>query len=407
MRHRIRKNFLRPAAEESEFERRRSKKRRGGLRLLVRVMIVCVALFALFVVSLNWKDIAPDNFVAWVEDVINGTTGGSYPVSLTGDNVADMRQAGGNLVMLTDTATVYYNESGGESVRRTCSYAQPLMKVNDKYVLLLETGGHRFRLETRSDSELEHTLEGKITTGNVSKKGDVAVVTEATQSHLSEVIVFSAKGETRYQWLSSDWLVIDCAFSSDGNSLAVTACATKEGSLQSTLLVFDLRSAETQPKQYHAESVLYTSVTYTESGTVIAIGDKHCRFVNPTGTLDATVSYDENEIIGHAFGENDIAVALRGYGTQDSCTVRVFSSSGDQKATHAVAGDFRDIGLYGDGFLVLTDRNLYDLKDADILHTKAVEADSLMTGAVGKTPLVLGLTELNKIEWDDTSSKKE
>lgn len=400
MRHRIQKNFLRPAEQEQDtFKQKRSRKRRGGLRMLVRVMIVLVALAALIALAVNWKDLAPDSFVAWVEDVVGGTTGGSYPVSLDGDNVADMQEVGGNLVMLTDTATVYYNEHGGESLRRTCSYAKPLLRVNDKYVLLLETGGYRFRLETRSDVELEHTVGGKIVTGAVSSKGDVATVLESTQSHLSEILVFSAKGKERYQWLSSDWLVLDCAFSSDGNSLAVTACKTVNGSMQSTLLVFNLRRADAVPTQYLADGTLYTRVSYTDSGTVIAIGDTHCRFVNPTGSLDAEFDMSDRRIAGVAFGDNLVAVASNAYGTQNAATVQIFSSSGDLRASHTVDGEFRDLCVSGSHVLALTDRCLYEFNDANVLHQQDVAADSLMTGTVVGHTVVLGLAELTDITW--------
>lgn len=401
MRHRIQKNYLRPADDEehASASRKRTKKRGGGLRMLVRVMLVLVALAAFIALMINWKDLAPDSFVAWVEDVVGGTTGGTYPVSITGDNVVDMQEVGGNLVMLTDTATVYYNEHGGESVRRTCSFARPLLRVNDKYVLLLETGGYRFRLETRSDVELEHTLSGKIVTGAVSAKGDTAVVLEATQSHLSEVLVFSAKGKERYQWLSSDWTALDCAFSADGNSLAVTACKTQSGSMQSTVLVFDLRSADTQPKQYLADSTLYTSVSYTDSGTVVAIGDTHCRFVNPTGSLDARFDISGSKLAGITFGDNLIAVATSTYGTQNAYTVHIFSASGDLRASHTVEGDFRDLSTIGDRVLALTDQYIYELDGTAVAHQQEVEADSLMTGTVVGHVVVLGLTELNEIIW--------
>ena len=108
MRHRIQKNYPRPADDEehASASRKRTKKRGGGLRMLVRVMLVLVALAAFIALMINWKDLAPDSFVAWVEDVVGGTTGGTYPVSITGDNVVDMQEVGGNLVMLTPPPSI-------------------------------------------------------------------------------------------------------------------------------------------------------------------------------------------------------------------------------------------------------------------------------------------------------------
>ncbi len=403
MSRRTYKDFSKPA-EEGTTEKRRRKKKNSGWKLLVRFMILCVALLCLYAAVLNWKSIAPDSFVAWVDDLVDGTTGGSWPVSMTGDTVFGMEEAGANLVMVTDTAVKYYNSTGGESVKRTCAYASPMLRVTDKYVLLLETGGNRYRLETRSQIEKEQTVTGKIYTGAVSAKGDVAIVTDSSHSHVSEVTVYARSGDQRYQWLSAEWLVMDVSFSRDGNTLAVVGCRAQNGAMQSAILVFDLRGKEEQPVQYIADGVLYSRVQYMRSGTVAAIGDAQMRFVNPTGTLDTAVSYADVELIGFAFGSNELALVTRPYGSQDGGTATIYSASGDVRATQEFEGEFRDVAVRNNGFLVLSDEYLYDI-DNQGLHDRApVSADCLMAGAVEGKALVLGLTQLAGAQWESKAT---
>jgi len=400
MRGRIRKNFRRPADPDQENQPvKRSKKRRGGLRLIVRLSIVAAILLAVFALLANWKELSPDSFVAWVEDVLGGTTGGSWPVSLTGDNVSDMEEVGGNLVLMTDTASVYYNKSGGESLRRTCSYAKPLLRTAGRYAVVLETGGKRYRLETRSDIELEKTIDGKIVTGTVSKKGDVAVVTETTQSHLSSVIVFSKEGTQRYQWSTSEWLAMDVSFSADGNSLSVVGCRARNGEMQSTLLVFDIRHQDAQPRQYTADGTLYARVKYMDNGSVVAVGNTHVRFVNPTGELDKIVENTGMEIVGYTFGDNSAACAMRPYGSQENGTLYIYSSNGDEQFKQAYEGEFRDVCVSEGNYLMLTNRFAYEMSANALVHKKAVEVDSLMIGAIDGKPLYLGLTALKELTW--------
>ena len=401
MSRRTYKDFSKPADESSRADRRREKKKKySGLKLLVRFSLLCIALLCVYAVVLNWKSIAPDSFVAWVDDVVDGTTGGNWPVSLTGDTVFDMQEAGANLVTVTDTAVKYYNATGGESVKRTCAYASPMLRVTDKYVLLLETGGNRYRLETRSQIEGEHTVMGKIYTGAVSAKGDVAVVTDSSQSHISEVTVFSRSGNQRYHWLSAEWLVMDVAFSRDGNTLAVVGCRARSGAMQSAVLVFDLRGREEQPVQYIADGVLYSRVQYMKSGTVVAIGDAQTRFVNPTGTLDSAVQHKDVELIGFAFGGNEVALVTRPYGSQDGGTATVYSSSGDASLAYDFEGEFRDVAATKKGFLVLSDDYLYALGSKGMDDRASVSADCLMTGTVEGKALVLGLTQLAEAAWE-------
>ncbi len=402
MSRRTYKDFSKPASEQEQPTRR---KKRGGLRMFVRFLVLCVVLLCLYTVVLNWRSLAPDSIVAWADDLVDGTTGGSWPISMTGDTVFDMQEAGANLVMVTDTAVKYYNAMGGESVRRTCAYASPILRVTDKYVLLLEANGSRYRLETRAQAEEERTVLGTLLTGAVSAKGDVAVVTDSSQSHVSEVTVYSRAGNERYQWLSAEWLVMDVAFSRDGNSMAIVGCRAQNGGMQSTIMVFDLRGKEEQPKQYMSDGVLFSRVQYTRSGTVVAIGDKQMRFVNPTGSLDTIVDYDDVELIGFAFGKNDVMLVTRPYGMQDGGTAYNYSSSGDLYLSQEFEGEFRDVAMMDKHFLLLSDEYVYQIDTKGIVDRAPVSADSLMTGAVEGKALVLGLTELGQASWEtDTTT---
>ncbi len=399
MRRTINKDFNKPAEETAQPVRR--KRKRNNLRVMLRVMLVVVLLLCLYALMVNWKDIAPDRFVSWMQDVVNGTTGGSWPVDLTSESVTDMQEVGGNMVLLTDGATVYYNSSGGESLRRTYAYAKPLMRTADRYVLLMETGGKRFRLESRDEIlfEPEEGLSNHIYTGAVSVKGDAALVTDSSQSHVSEVIVFSRKGNERYQWFSAEWLVMDVSFSKDGNSLAVVGCRANNGAMQSAVLVFDLRGREEAPAQYVSDNVLFTSVQYMSGGTVIAVGDSQARFVNPTGSLDVTVAHEEEELIGYAFSSSDVMLITRAYGSQDGGKATVFSSTGDIRTEVTFAGDFRDAAPLNKHFLLLTDARVYEVKNSGITGQDEVAADSLMTGAIDGKPLVMGLTSLSEVSF--------
>lgn len=404
MRERIRKDFTRHNPEDGEQNTstpRRKKKKRVRSHVVIRLLIVAAILLSLYALVANWRTFAPDSFVTWMEDVLDGTTGGEWPVSITGDTVFDLQQAGGNLVALTDTDTVYFNSSGGESLRRACAYAKPLMRVNGRYVLLLETGGNRYRLETRSDIEVELDVTNKIYTGAVSAKGHVAVVTDSSQSHVSEVTVYDRDGDKRYQWFSSEWLVMDVSFSSDSNSLAVVGCRAQNGAMQSAILIFDLRGEEEQPKQYIGDQALYSRVQYMDSGTVAAIGDTHMRFVNPTGALDTTVMYTDVELIGFSLDTTDVAIVTRPYGSQEGGTAAIYSSSGDKRCDQAIEGTFRDVSVGGKGFLVLTDRYVYNMNNEGLQERGASASDSLMVGAIDRKALILGMSQLREVVWEE------
>ncbi len=398
MSRRIIKDFSRPAQTQNEPPRRRKKKRTWPRVLAILLILTAVALVVWLLAS-NWQDIVPESLVSWIEDLSAGTTGGSWPVEINGKGVADISQTGSHTVVLTDTASIYLNGSGGESVRRTHAYSRPLLDAAGRYVLVAERGGNRYRLENRSRVLLEKTVENMIYTAAVSEQGDVAAVTDSSQSHLSEISVFTRKGEQRYRWLSSEWLVLDIAFSSDGRRLAAVGCRSADGAMESALMVFDLLSGEEQPVTYSARDVMYSAVHFFPDGMVTAIGDSSLRAVNPGGTLDQTISYEGSELVGFAFA-GGTAVVTRPYGSQESGTLTLYSSSGDVKRQEKFEGEFRDVSPYRKGVLLLTDRSVAEIDANGVERTAAVSDDSLMAGCVGDTALVLGLTQLSSVGWE-------
>ncbi|MBQ9414727.1 MAG: hypothetical protein IJU16_06350 [Clostridia bacterium] len=396
------KDFRRSAEEYEEEVRerpRRRKKTRHWPRIWGRILLVAVLVTALVLVIVNWKTIAPSSLVSWVDDLMSGTASGSWPVTLTGGSVTAIEEvSGGNVVLLSDSATIYYNGSGGESVRRVHAFTNPMMRTAGRYVLIAESGGNRFRLETRSDIELEQAVSNKICTVAVSENGDVAVVTDSSQSHISEVTVYSRKGNQRYQWLSAEWLVLDAAFSSNGQSLAVVGCRSANGAMQSAVITFDLRAGEDKSTQYDVTDTLYTRVKYVGNGTVAAVGDNGARVVRPGGSLDQTVDYEKEELIGMAFLDG-IALVTRPYGSQLGGTLRLISSAGDVTLTQPFEGAFRDISIYSGRYLLLTDRTAYVIGRGGIEREAEVPSDSYMVSAIGDKALILGLTSLSEAVW--------
>ncbi len=400
MSRRMIKDFSQPAPEEEIPEIRPRKMRRHWPRVLAVLVIVSAVIMALCLLIANWDRIASVSFLSWIDNLMSASAQGSWPVSVDGEDVRAISPIGNNAVVLTDTASIYYNESGGETLRRTHAFSKPILDTAGRYVLIAEQGGNRYRLETRFDIISELTSVNTIYNVAVSEKGDIALITDSSQSHVSEVTVFSKKGEQHYQWLSSEWLVMDVCFSSDGNRLAAVSCRSTNGAMESAIMIFDLHGDQEQPVTYIDREMLYAKVNVFNNGMVTAIGDRSVRVVNPSGSLDQTISYNGEELIGFALN-NGVAVVTRSRGSQDGGRLIMLSTSGDIRLDQTFEGEFRDISSFNSGYLVLTEREIAEWNEKGVKRSAAVESDALMTQAVGNTALVLGLTQLSAVAWEE------
>ena len=114
------------------------RKKRTALRVAVRLLIVVAVLGTGFLLWRNWDTLAPEAVLDWVDEQLGGKKGDGYPVAITGSGVLQMEQVDGRLAVLTDTALLLYNDNGGELVRRSHGYTDPLLKTSGAYLLVME-----------------------------------------------------------------------------------------------------------------------------------------------------------------------------------------------------------------------------------------------------------------------------
>lgn len=131
------------------------KKRHPQLKIAVRLLFVAAVVVLGLVVWQNWDVLAPEALLDWADQQFSGgAKGEGFPCAISGDTVVAMGQAGRNTALLTDTSLLFLNEKGGEAAKRSHSYAQPMLHTAGQYVLVTETGGGRYQLETRRETVL-------------------------------------------------------------------------------------------------------------------------------------------------------------------------------------------------------------------------------------------------------------
>ena len=391
---------------------RRRRRKSTFLRVAIRLVVLAALCLAAVLVWRNWDTLAPDRLLERIEEWFSGGEGGDgFPVEITGSDVVDMATVKNHLALLTYTELLLYNDNGGEVARRSHGYADPLLKTAGEYALVAELGGTRFRLETRratlldviSDQQakeedrpipLDEPLSYPIVSAAVGADGTVAVVTTASQSTTSELVVYSKKGKRLLTYKNKDLQAVDVAVSEDGKTVAAVCLSAEGGAMKSTLQVF--RLGEDQPKVYTDTDVMLFAVDIFPGGTVIAAGDSAVWVVNPTGTLFNKQTYADYQLLGYAAGQDSAGLALRHYGSTDGGELMVISPAGDVVYQQAFTGTFRHLAA-GDGdLLLLTSGHLLRAGAAQMGEALPVAADGRLVTRLGKKAVVLGLSSLEE-----------
>lgn len=373
--------------DDERTKKRRQKRRQ---RFVFRWVAVLVVVALVVTVVRYWDKISPQN---WVSGMSVGE-GDGFPIDVSGSRIFQMETVENNVALLSDTHLVLYNNRGGEMMRCTHSYADPMLRAAGKYFLIVEKGGRRLQLETRSKTVITHTTKYDIITAAVHTNGDVAVVTAAEQGYNARLTVYRKDGTVVYERLCST-LISDVAFSPNGKSVAVAAISADKGAIRSSIEVLSLQSSESDPTYtYSANDVLLCRVVYLSGSLITGVSDTQVWMYHPQRDKCNTYTVTDGELTGFAIGNNSVALITQPYGSSGDGNFVYVKTDGSAAHVTAVPGVCRDVSAYRNTYAVLTDNNVYRLGGKGITDTKEVPSDGKMAARVGDTVVVLGLQSL-------------
>lgn len=377
------------STEDKKQMRRRRQRRQTILRVLVVTVIVALAV----VVWLNWNVLAPDKVWAWFQDLVGGGTG-SYPVDLSGSDARRVVQVENYTVVLTDSHLTYLNTSGAEVSRYGCTYAEPLVRAEGKYVLAAEQGAQRLQLTTRNKVELEKEVDYRIRSVSLNKKGQMAVLTDGPQGYAVQITVYDKKGKLLYT-RNSNRTVTDVALSPDGTTVSAVSVEAVDGTLNTRLEVFALSSSAPDAQcAYVVKDALMYRAAYLGDGTLMAVGEQSVVMMNTSDGGVFEYQTDGMHLLGYAVGGDTVALALRPYGDTAGGEAVVLSSVGTRLSSLAFDGEFRHISGSDGRYALLTDSHAHAFTSAGGDFVAEVQADGRQVVYTETGLVVMGLNRL-------------
>ena len=398
-----------PAANKSA---KRHTKKRGGHRrrhgrsavwvVLLRLSVITAILVLGVLVWQNRDSLAPAAVTEWFERVVTGgSKGDGYPVDIGGDRVVSMQPFGNQMAVLTDTALQLYNSTASQTADRAHTYADPLLRVKDDYMLVAELGGTRYTLHTKKESIFDGKVNYPILGAAVSANGQVAVATESSQSYRSEVVVFDRKGKKVFHWYSADLTVIDVTFHPRQKQIAVLGLSASNGEMRSTVQVFSLGGKETGALHtYSATGPMMTALRYFDNERLGVVGDTAVWVYDPAKNTTAVTAFEEAVLLGYAFAPDGVGIVTRDYGEVCGGVMQHISATGDVACAVAFDSNYRHVAVADNGFYLLTESTAYLVNKGTVTKQTAVSTDSLMVAEMNGKPLVLGLSMLTRVAWE-------
>ncbi len=387
--------------DRAERKRRKRRKRRESrvpswvYRVIV-ILILCVVGMLLW---LNRSNLTPANIVDWVQTQVVGMgIGDGFPVKITGTVVSpgNFKSSNKELVMVGDTGLAVFNSSAKQTVSRQHSFSSPVMKVNGTRVLIYNLGGKGYQLESAGRTLVKANGEQNILAGALASNGSFALITEE-EGYCGCLTAYDAGGQALYHYWFSDYYPTAVALNHNGTKAAVTAISAKDGALVSAVYLLDLGSTKTvEPFAAYTENVML-DVSYSENGTVVAVGDRMTAVINANARTKTNFDYQGLQLSAYAADAGRTVLSLSPYKNAGNSRLVVLDKTGRASVSVNAKENIKAVSLFGETAAALQGSKVdfYSLADASLQGTCAAGADAKAIALQDESSVyILGISEV-------------
>ena len=164
-----------------------------------------------------------------------------------------------------------------------------LQKINGQNIYLISNG----------KIEWENKVEGNIKKINVSKNGDVSIITEGT-SYKSVIITFDKTGKELFKTYLASTIAVGVDISVDGKYLAIAEVSIGGALVESSVKVIEIEKAikgdttNSVIYKYNADSnKIITKIKYQEKGQLVCMYDNEIHIIDQEKD-NKIIEFDQN-----------------------------------------------------------------------------------------------------------------
>lgn len=181
--------------------------------------------------------------------------------------------------ILSNSKLEIYNSYGAKSTEVDVAISNPIICTNGNYLAIAEDGGQKAYLIADEKIIWENSVEGNITKINVSKSGNVSIITEGT-SYKSVIMTFDKSGKELFKTYLASTIAVATDISVDGKYLAIAEVNINGVLLNSSIKIIEIDKASSGDSinsivyRYSAEAgKVITNIKYQEKGQLVCIYD--------------------------------------------------------------------------------------------------------------------------------------
>lgn len=274
--------------EYLEAARQRVRNRRIRRTAVLLVLLTAVVLFATGIAGSSvaaLKDLTDTARIALLP-------GSGWPQQTGVAELEQMAPLTGSFVELGDEGCVVWSRTGKKLNSIQSGYARPALAAGKSRFVLYNRSGNELRVESRTQNLYTKTMDSTISLCAVADAGQVAVVTDSTDS-VAKLTVYNSSMQQQLVWnlTSEQGTPLRMAFAPDSRRLAVAAVSAVGGQLTTNLYVLPLSQGD--PVCLGSENSVPQWMGWMPNGFLLVLYENRAVLYNTSGgSAGERASYD-------------------------------------------------------------------------------------------------------------------
>ena len=201
-------------------------------------------------------------------------------------------QMSGSFVEMGGDSCVVYSLGGTRLNSIQSGYARPAIAAGKTRFVLYNRSGNELRVESRTQNLYTKTMDSTISLCAVADAGQVAVVTDSTDS-VAKLTVYNSSMQQQLVWnlTSEQGTPLRMAFAPDSRRLAVAAVSAVGGQLTTNLYVLPLSQGD--PVCLGSENSVPQWMGWMSNGFLLVLYENRAVLYNTSGgSAGERASYD-------------------------------------------------------------------------------------------------------------------
>lgn len=332
------------------------RKKRGLWSRLCKVLVILVLVLAAAVLS-TMED--GQHFAGLRRWLMYGETGEARDTyTYSADQANRFAWLGEQLLVVTPNSLRLLNADGSVLCDEAVNLTSPSLSVGGDRAVVWDVGGSSlYLLDSAGLREQKKTSSGLVYYTARLNSRDWLAVTEQKSGYKDTVSVYNAAGESVFHFDSYDSYISDAVVTEDCSKLVAVSLGTEGGTFASTLVVYDLGTAEKLGSFSIRDGLVMDF--HCSGDKVLSLCDTRLTITNLEGQLLLDRPYAGQYLYDYALTGQDFCALLLGrYQAGNVARLTTYDLEGAELASLELSEEVLDLSAAGDTLAVLYDNSL-------------------------------------------------